>query len=103
MRGSSNSAHTQQSQPFRFSTKYTHDRSGLTFFGARWYEAGSARWINRDPIGEEGGMNLYDYLDDLLDRPSQRGNKYAKESGRVITLSDSLCRILFFSNSLPPQ
>jgi RHS repeat-associated protein len=45
--------------PFRFSTKYTDDESGLVYYGYRYYAQSLGRWINRDPIGERGGINLY--------------------------------------------
>jgi RHS repeat-associated protein len=46
-------------QPYRFSTKFTEGSTGLVYYGFRWYDAGKGRWVNRDPIGEEGGVNLY--------------------------------------------
>ena len=45
--------------PYRFSTKELHAASGLYDFGYRFYSAGLGRWINRDPIAEAGGVNLY--------------------------------------------
>ena len=45
--------------PYRFSTKELHAASGLYDFGFRFYSASMGRWINRDPLGEEGGLNLY--------------------------------------------
>jgi RHS repeat-associated protein len=48
--------------PFRFSTKYHDDETGLIDFGRRLYDTLQGRWINRDPIGELGGENLYAYV-----------------------------------------
>jgi RHS repeat-associated protein len=45
--------------PFRYSTKYQDDATGLLYFGNRYYSADLGRWIGRDPIGESGGANLY--------------------------------------------
>lgn len=45
--------------PFRFSTKYTDAETGSCYYGYRYYDAVRGRWINRDPIGESGGVNLY--------------------------------------------
>ncbi len=51
--------------PFRWSTKYTDDESGLVFYGGnetgqgRHYEPPLGRFLSRDPIGELGGPNLY--------------------------------------------
>lgn len=46
---------------FRFSTKYT-DPSSLIYYGYRYYDPMTGRWINRDPIGERGGVNLYSFV-----------------------------------------
>jgi RHS repeat-associated protein len=35
--------------------------SGLAFAMHRAYDARSTRWLNRDPMGEAGGINLYAY------------------------------------------
>jgi RHS repeat-associated protein len=35
--------------------------SGLAFAMHRAYDAQSTRWLNRDPMGEQGGINLYGY------------------------------------------
>jgi len=44
--------------PYRFSTKYTDDETGLLDYGLRYYDPATGRWLNRDPIAEEGGQNL---------------------------------------------
>ena len=44
---------------FGFSTKY-HDRViGMISYQERVYSPVLGRWLNRDPIGEDGGYNLY--------------------------------------------
>jgi len=48
--------------PFRFSTKYQDDETGLVYYGYRYYDPGTGRWLSRDPIGERGGLNLYAYV-----------------------------------------
>jgi RHS repeat-associated protein len=45
--------------PFRFSTKYTDDETGLVYYGYRYYSPEMGRWLSRDPIGERGGLNLF--------------------------------------------
>ena len=47
------------SNPYRFSTKEAV--GGLYYFGFRFYSPGLGRWITRDPIEEDGGMNLYSF------------------------------------------
>ncbi len=43
----------------RFSTKYLDPETGLYYYGYRFYAPSLMRWLNRDPIEEEGGVNLY--------------------------------------------
>jgi len=50
------------SQPFQFSTKSFDEELGLSYFGFRFYSASLGRWMNRDPLGEKGGVNLYEFV-----------------------------------------
>ena len=43
----------------RFSTKYFDAESNLYYYGYRFYHPTLMRWLNRDPIEENGGLNLY--------------------------------------------
>jgi RHS repeat-associated protein len=45
--------------PYRFSTKYEDDETHSLYYGYRYLSSSAGRWPNRDPIGEEGGLNLY--------------------------------------------
>lgn len=45
--------------PFRFSTKYQDEETGLLYYGYRYYDPNRGRWLSRDPIGESGGWNLF--------------------------------------------
>jgi RHS repeat-associated protein len=47
---------------FAYVGLFYHQRSGLYFAQARAYDSGLKRWLNRDPIGESGGINLYGYV-----------------------------------------
>jgi RHS repeat-associated protein len=47
---------------YRFSSKEIHVNSGLYYYGYRFYDPNLQRWLNRDPIGEEGGRNLYVFV-----------------------------------------
>jgi RHS repeat-associated protein len=35
--------------------------NGLILCGQRWYNPSTGRWLTRDPIGYEGGIDLYDF------------------------------------------
>jgi len=45
--------------PFRFSSKYLDDETGLYFYGYRYYAPALGRWTSRDLIWEHGGLLLY--------------------------------------------
>ena len=45
-----------------YGTKYLDMETGLIYYGYRYYDPRQGRFINRDPIGEEGGLNLYGFL-----------------------------------------
>jgi len=46
----------------RFSSKEVHLQSGIYYYGLRYYEPNLQRWLNQDPIGEAGGINLYRFV-----------------------------------------
>jgi len=50
------------SNPYRFSTKPLDAESGLYYYGYRYYNPIDGRWINRDPSEEQGGLNLYCFV-----------------------------------------
>jgi RHS repeat-associated protein len=49
-------------QPFQFSTKKYDEKTGLSYYGYRFYSPVLGRWITRDPLGETGGINLYEFV-----------------------------------------
>ncbi len=46
-----------------FTGHYFHKRSSLYLTLYRAYDANTARWLSRDPIEEQGGLNQYAYVD----------------------------------------
>ena len=38
---------------------YDETASGMFFYGFRYYDAETGRWLSKDPIEESGGLNLY--------------------------------------------
>ncbi|CUS38117.1 conserved hypothetical protein, contains RHS repeats [Candidatus Nitrospira nitrosa] len=46
---------------YRFTGKERDEESGLNYHAARYYAAWLARWVNADPIGLEGGVNVCMY------------------------------------------
>jgi RHS repeat-associated protein len=53
---------TEQVQnPLRYTAREYEDASGLYHYRARWYDPDLHRFVSEDPIGMEGGINLYAY------------------------------------------
>jgi RHS repeat-associated protein len=48
--------------PFQFSTKYTDNETDFVYYGYRYYSPALGRWLSRDPIEEQGGLNLYGFV-----------------------------------------
>jgi len=48
--------------PFRFSTKRANDATDLVLYEYRALSSSLGRWLNEDPVGEDGGQNLYVFL-----------------------------------------
>jgi RHS repeat-associated protein len=47
---------------YRFSSKEWNAQLGLYYYVYRFFDPNLQRWLNRDPIGELGGLNLYMYV-----------------------------------------
>jgi RHS repeat-associated protein len=82
---------------FGFSTKYADAETALVYYGYRYYAPETGRWLSRDPIGEEGGVNVYGMVknnpvnnwDRLGLYPGVPGHGYAispADAVRLITL-----------------
>jgi RHS repeat-associated protein len=50
-----------KANPFGFSTKYQDDETDLLYYGYRYYNASTGRWLSKDPMEETGGLNLYEF------------------------------------------
>ena len=85
----------------RFSTKYFDAETGLYYYGHRFYSPVLRRWLTRDPIEEDGGLNLYGFCGNnatmcvdplgnavyvLIDPvPNRKENIVIKKDGRTMT------------------
>ncbi len=59
---------------FGYTGHYHHAPSGLNLTLYRAYNPVFGRWLSRDPIGEEGGVNLYGYVEnDPVDNTDSLG------------------------------
>ena len=75
-----------RANPFRFTTKYQDDETDELDDGYRYYNPSTGRWLSRDPIEEEGGINLYGFVsNDSLNRFDLLGMAF--EHGHVLGLT----------------
>ncbi len=49
--------------PFRHRTRYYDSESWLYYYGYRYYDPSTTKWISKDPLGEAGGWNLTCFCD----------------------------------------
>ena len=89
-------------QPVQWSSEMNDAELSLVYYNYRYYNPVDGRWINRDPIAEEGGWNLYgfvgntcinryDYLgnnDDFLQEKIEETNIYKLEYEGEVALED---------------
>ena len=70
---------------FGYAGYFVHGRSNLNLAVHRAYSPSLARFLNRDPIGESGGINLYGYVGgDLVDLSDPSGLQGATAAGTVV-------------------
>jgi RHS repeat-associated protein len=52
-----------KTNPERFSTKYADDEADLVYYGYRYYEPNTGRWLSRDPKQERAAANLNAFVE----------------------------------------
>jgi len=66
-----------EAMPFRFSTKYHDAETGFYNYGYRIYQPNTGCWLSKDPLEEDGGVNLYGFVSnnavDAIDPLGQNG------------------------------
>jgi RHS repeat-associated protein len=58
-----------RANPIRFSTKYQDDETDLVYYGGRYLNTSTGRWLSKDPMDERAGSNLYAFVQN---RPTDR-------------------------------
>jgi RHS repeat-associated protein len=66
MTQSGNNALTQFSNPLSFSSEINDSTLGLQYYNYRHLNLLDGRWVNRDPMGIIGGLNIYGMVDNCL-------------------------------------
>ena len=76
-------------QPFRLQNQYADRETGLLYNFFRYYEPDAGRFVIQDPIGLDGGDNLYQFAPNIQDWVDvfglARRNKNSKILGRNLT------------------
>ena len=74
---------------------YLHEESGLYLATYRGYNPATARWLNRDPIAELGGLNLYGCVDG-------KPLSYTDDNGLIVVCDVRLkgCRVMCSRNPI---
>jgi RHS repeat-associated protein len=97
-------AAAEEAPRFRFSTKYTDSESGLVYYGFRSYSPELGRWVNRDPIEERGGVNLYGMVgNDAVNRWDKLGLEFTGTysiTDRTLDLTDNARKVGTLRKSL---
>ena len=79
-----------RANPLRFCTKFQDDETDLVYYGCRYLNTSTGRWLSRDPITERRGANLYGFVHgdptDLFDsdgrEPMQSGAQVNADGSR---------------------
>jgi RHS repeat-associated protein len=84
--------------PFRFTGREYDIESGLYFYRARYYDSQVGRFISRDPIGIEGGVNLYAYVNNnptnFIDSTGLLAGTYPVEIAIEIGLREAMLPLM---------
>jgi RHS repeat-associated protein len=73
--------------PFKFSTRYTDNETGIIMFPLRPYSSSNGRFLCKDPIEEQGGVNQYAFVgNNALSRIDGLGLKLTPYTGDPTSL-----------------
>ena len=88
----SSSGPAAEANRYRFSTKPQERAAALSYYGYRYYAPSHGRWLSRDPLEEEGGVNLYAMVDnnpiDLIDLLGLEGDSVSTSINNAIMRGD---------------
>ena len=77
--------------PFRFSSEYYDSELDLVYYNYRHYSPSLGRFLSRDPIEEQGGLNLYAFVgNNPLTLQDYLGRKIEGEPSYVIKEDSNL-------------
>jgi RHS repeat-associated protein len=98
---------------FLFHAEFLDEDTGLYNYGYRWYDPVTGRWPSRDPIEEQGGINLYGFVGndginwvDLLGLAVVQYHHWLMQAGSLDGRAESICNginIHRYTTPYPPD
>ncbi|WP_086921487.1 polymorphic toxin type 50 domain-containing protein [Variovorax sp. JS1663] len=76
-----------------FAGLFRHERSGFDLAVYRAYDQQRGRWLNRDPMREDGGLNLYGYVDGNPLKYTDRQGLFAHVIGPAVPILGIGCAL----------
>jgi RHS repeat-associated protein len=81
-------------KPLRFSSKFQDDETDLLYYGQRYYNASTGRWLNPDPLGDQAFLLVYGNGRNREERERMRisgfGPSYVQSHNDPVDLLDPL-------------
>lgn len=79
--------------PYRYTGRELDAETGLYYYRARYYSTDLGRFLQPDPIGYQGGLNLYAYVGNdplnLTDPSGLRARDVARQGQQLLGTNDS--------------
>ena len=72
--------------PFQWSTKFSISCTNLICYGYRYCDLKLGRWLNRDPVRERGGLNLYGFCHNSPISYHDPDGRFVNIAGGVISV-----------------
>ncbi len=89
------------SNPFKFSSEYFDNETNLVYYNYRYYNPEHGKWLKRDPIAEQGGYNLYGFVNNnSINHIDELGQALYAVDGTWTKASDKANTRKFFELSL---
>lgn len=93
--------------PWRFSTKCQDEESGFYYYGHRYFDQGTGRWPNRDPLLDEASLRKY-LSENRFSKPFELRSGpvvvpvplFALNAQRLIGMSQATSRIMQWASRL---
>jgi RHS repeat-associated protein len=75
--------------PIRFFTKYCDDETDLLYYGWRYLDCLTGRWIGRDPVLELGGLNVCEFVNNDSVNKFDKDGRFPPVTGVILLTLDA--------------